>query len=54
MRPVIFHEYFSSCVRGYHIYKNMDAITGEELQYEREPNTNRSDWYAVTVRISAA
>ena len=55
---VIFCEYFSSdcersgCVHGYHIYKDIwDAVIGEELQCEREPNTNRNDWYAVTIRI---
>ena len=40
----------SSCVYGHHIYKDIwDAIIGEELQCEREPDTNRSDRYAVTV-----
>ena len=34
----------NSCVHGYHIYKDIwDAIIGEELQCEREPDTNRSD-----------
>ena len=28
----------SSCVHGYHIYKDVwDAVIGEELQREREP-----------------
>ena len=45
----------SSCVHGYHIYKDIwepDAIIGEELQCEREPDTNKRDQYAVTVRIN--
>ena len=41
----------SNCVHGYHIYKDVwDAVTCEELQCEREPDTNRSDRYAVTVK----
>ena len=34
----------SSCVRGYHIYKDVwDAVIGKEIQCEREPDTNKSD-----------
>ena len=34
----------NSFVHGYHFYKDIwDAIIGEELQCEREPDTNRSD-----------
>ena len=39
-----------SCVPGYHIYYIWDAVTGEELRCKREPDTNRSDRYAVTVK----
>ena len=40
----------NSCVRGYHIYKDIwDAVIGEELQCEREPD-NRSDRYAVAIK----
>ena len=40
----------NSCVRGYHIYKNIwDAVIGEELQCERELD-NESDRYAVAVK----
>ena len=39
------------CVCGYHIYKDIwDAVNGEELQCKREPDTNRSDQYAVTIK----
>ena len=42
----------SSCVHGYHIYKDIwDVVIGEELQCERESDTNRNNGYAVTVRI---
>ena len=41
----------SSCVPGYHIYKDFwDAVIGKELRCEGEPDTNRSDRYAVTVK----
>ena len=55
-------EYFSSeyevcerrsCVPGYQIYKDVwDVVIafGKELQCERKPDTNRSDWYAVTIK----
>ena len=40
----------NSCVRGYHIYKDIwDAVIGEELRCEREPD-NRSDRYAVAIK----
>ena len=45
MWRVIFHANMevcerSSCVHSYHIYKDIwDAIIGEELRCEREPNT---------------
>ena len=40
----------NSCLRGYHIYKNiLDAIIGEILQCERELD-NDSDRYAVAVK----
>ena len=40
----------NSCVRGYHIYKNVwDAVIGEELQCEREL-ANERDRYAVAAR----
>ena len=39
------------CVCDYHIYKDIwDAVIGEGLRGEREPNTNKSDWYAVTIK----
>ena len=39
-----------SCVRGYHVYKNIwDAVIGEEIQCERELH-NGSDRYAVAVK----
>ena len=39
-----------SCVKGYHIYKDIwDAIIGEELQCARESN-NSNDRYVVAVR----
>ncbi len=39
-----------SCVRGYHIYKDIwDAEVGEELQCARESD-NSVDRYAVAVR----
>ena len=42
----------SSCVRGYHIYKDIwDTVIGEEIQCEREPDTNRSNQYAVTIKM---
>ena len=41
----------SSCVPGYYIYKDVwNAVTGEELRCEREPDTNRSDRYTVTIK----
>ena len=41
----------SSCVPGYHIYKDVwDAVIGKELRCEREPDANRRDRYAVTVK----
>ena len=41
----------SSRVRGYHIYKAIsNSVTIEELRFEREPDTNRSNRYAVTVK----
>lgn len=40
----------NSCVRGYHVYKNIwDAVIGEELQCERELD-NENDRYAVAVK----
>ena len=43
-----------SCVRGYHIYKDIwDATIGEELQCARESN-NSNDRYAVAVRKNNA
>ena len=40
----------NSCVRGYHVYKDIwDAVIGEELVCEREPD-NRSNRYAVAIR----
>ena len=54
---VIFLVYFSSKygslwkMRGYPIYKDVwDAVIGEELWCEREPDTNGSDQYAATVK----
>ena len=39
-----------SCVRGYHVYKDVwNAALGEELQCQRETG-NSSDLYAVAVR----
>ena len=39
-----------SCVRGYHIYRDVwDAALGEELQCQRKTG-NSSDLYAVAVR----
>ena len=41
----------SSCVTGYHDYNDVwDAVDGTELRCEREPDTNRSDRYAVTIK----
>ena len=41
----------SSCVPGYHNYKDVwDAVIGKELQSEREPDTNRSNRYVVTIK----
>ena len=38
-----------SCVRGYHIYKELwDAVVGEELECQRERG-NGTDLYAVAV-----
>ena len=43
-----------SCVRGYHIYKDIwDATIGEELQCARESD-NSNDRYAVAVRKNDA
>ena len=43
-----------SCVRGYHIYKDIwDATIGEELQCARESD-NSNDRYAVAVRKNNA
>ena len=40
----------NSCVRSYHIYKDIwDAVIGEELLCERKPN-NRRDQYAVAIK----
>ena len=39
-----------SCVRGYHIYKEIwEAVVGEELQCQRD-RVNSSDNYAVSVK----
>ena len=44
----------NSCVRGYQIYKDIwDVVISEELRCEREPD-NRSDRYAVAIRIIIA
>ena len=41
----------NNCVHGYHIYKDIwDAVIGEELRCEREPD-NRRDRYAIAIRI---
>ena len=41
----------SSCIRGYHVYKDTwDAATGEELACEREVH-NTQDRYAVAVKM---
>ena len=41
----------NSYVPGYYIFKQVwDAVISEELRCEREPDTNRSDQYAVTVK----
>ena len=41
----------SSRVLGYHIYKAIsNSVTSEELRFEREPDTNQSNRYAVTVK----
>ena len=38
-----------SCVRGYHIYRELwDAVVGEELECQRE-HGNATDMYAVAV-----
>ena len=38
-----------SCVRGYHIYRELwDAVVGEELECQRERG-NATDMYAVAV-----
>ena len=43
-----------SCVRGYHIYKDIwDATTGEELQCTRKSD-NSNDHHAVAVRKNDA
>ena len=40
----------NSCVRGYHMYKDIwNAVIGEELLCEREPD-NRSNRYAVAIK----
>ena len=39
-----------SCVRGYHVYKDLwEAVVGEELECQRE-RSNPSDAYAVVVK----
>ena len=44
----------NSCVRGYHIYKDVwDGVIGKELQCERERD-NGSDRYAVALQINNA
>ena len=38
-----------SCIRGYHIYRELwDAVVGEELECQRE-HSNATDMYAVAV-----
>ena len=41
----------NSCVRGYHIYKDIwDAVIGEELQCERSPIIEAIAGYAVAIK----
>ena len=41
----------SICMPGYHNYRDVwDAVTGKELRCERQPDTNRSDRYVVTIK----
>ena len=43
-----------SCVRGYHIYKELwEAVVGEELEYRQE-HDNPSDTYAVALQYSTS
>ena len=42
--------YLTSCIRGYHIYKEIwTPEIGEEGNYQREPG-NREDPYAVAIK----